>query len=239
MVDFKERSIGRTGKRKVLDEDDPEEEQVEEENHPTSAVPHENSDLPLPALQISLTDQAHDMILQMFSKSAMMAEHDALQQKNPDIEDDTVTTPSSIVASTIALLNKYHTLKEKATSQPQGDWSDSSVSMALTSIRMAAQLIPDLLKSAAIMTSAHMALSFEACVATRQIYWWYACTGPDLASTLFGFYHQNREAQVFKTYPSLATLVDAIMTYVTATSERSSKKRKTTNGSNMPSLEDL
>src|SRR5882762_4262934 len=179
------------------------------------------------------------MVLQMFSKSAMMAEHDALQQENPNIEDDTVTTPSSIVPSTIALLNEYHTLKDKATSQSQGDWSDSSVSMALTSVRMAAQLIPDLLKSAAIMTSAHMALSFEACVVTRQIYWWYAHTGPDLASTLFGFYRQGREAQVFKTYPSLATFVDAIMTYVTATSERSSKKRKTTNGSNMPSLEDL
>jgi len=34
MVEFKQRSIGQTGKRKVPDEDDPEEEQMEE-NHPT------------------------------------------------------------------------------------------------------------------------------------------------------------------------------------------------------------
>ena len=145
---------------------------------------------------------------------------------------------SSTVAPTIALLNQYHMLKNKATSQSQGNWSDSSVSMVLMSIGMPAQLIPDLLKSVAIMTSTHMALSFEACMATRQIYWWYACTGPDLASALFEIFMVMAERSR-SLNPSLAKPVDAIITCVTATSEKSSKKRKISGGSNMPSLENL
>src|SRR5882762_6259758 len=91
IAEFQQRSIAQTGKRKALDEDNPEDEQVEEENYPTPGATCGNSESSMPALQFSLTDQTHDVLLQMFSKSAMVAEYDALQQQNSVLKDHTIT----------------------------------------------------------------------------------------------------------------------------------------------------
>ena len=198
IAEFQQRIIAQTGKRKALDEDDLEDEQMEEEDYHTPRATRENSESSTLTPQFSLTDQTHDVVLQMLSKPAMMAEYNALQQQNSALEDHTTTTPSSAIASTITLLNQHHILKNKTMGQFHGDWSDSSVSTTLTSIRMAAQLIPDLLKSAAIMASLHTTLSFEACVVTRQIYWWYTHTGPELVSELFWCYHHGKRLKFLR-----------------------------------------